>query len=220
MSRKFWKKLSSQTIFIVLLITCCQSTYAEENNRWYAGKWDSTIYNRAEKPRTVGLRIEVIDSDTHIPIKEAHIYLKGTFLEEWVGRFGDQVGIPREPQEREFEIDAETNRRGVTVFALGWQKEYPWRSYFGGHAPRDYRKNGSGYSVKDSWIRAVDDIEKVQRIEIRHPGYQYLQIPFNFRHLLELGQNKNSSTQEPRLFDKFDEAWIREIKKKNVKFCV
>lgn len=219
MSRKFWKKLSSQTIFIVLLIPCCQSTYAEENNRWYAGKWDSTIYNRAEKPRTVSIRLEIRDADTDIPVRNARVVLEGEYLEERVGRSGDDVGVPYEPQEKEFRLMAITTGEGVAVFSLSWQKEYPWRSYFGEHPPREYRKDG-GYSVKQSWIRAVDDIEKVQKIQIHHPKYRFKEISFNFRHLLEFGQDKRSESQEPKLFDKFERAWIKEIKRKDVKFCV
>ena len=196
-------------VYLLTLVISCVPGIAKD---YYAGTWDSTIYNRAERPRTVGVRLEIVDSDTHIPVQEARVFLRGWYLEEWVGRSGDQVGTPLEPQEKEFEIGAESNRRGVAVFALGWQKEYPWLSYFGNHPP--------SHGVGKSWIRAVDDVEKVQRIEIRHPGYRYLEIPFSFRHLLEFGQNKKSSMQQPRLFDEFEEAWIREIKRRNVKFCI
>jgi len=191
----------------------------ETHASWYAGTWDSTIYNRAEKPRTVAMRFEIRDSDSDIPVQNVQITLQGYYMEERVGRSGDDVAIPYEPQEKEFKLRAATNEDGVAVFSLGWQKEYPWRSYFGGHAPREYRNDG-GYSIKDSWIRAVDDIEKIQQIEIRHPKYHYKKIPFNFRHLLEFGQDKNRQLQRPELFDKFDQAWIKEIKHKDVKFCV
>jgi len=91
--------------------------------------------------------------------------------------------------------------------------------FFGDNAPRENRADG-GYSIKDSWIRAVDDIEKVQQIEIRHSRYNYKKIPFNFKHLLEFGQDKESQTQRPELFDKFEQAWQKEIKRKDVKFFV
>jgi len=186
---------------------------------WYSGTWDSTIYNRAEKPRTVAIRFEIRDSDTDIPVRDAQVTLEGKYLEEWVGRPVDRVG-PLEPQEKEFRITAKTNEEGVSVFALSWQKEYPWRKYFGDHEPREYTGDSGSYRIRDSWIRAVDDIEKVQRIVIRHPKYRYKEIPFNFRHLLEFGQDKGSELQRPELFDKFEQAWIKEIKRKNVKFFV
>jgi len=74
--------------------------------------------------------------------------------------------------------------------------------------------------LRESWIRAVDDIEKVQRIEIRHPRYRYVGVLFSFKHLLEFGQDKTSEFQEPRLFDEFKEAWTKEIACQSVKFCV
>jgi len=216
------RTLSSTQIvaFLSVLLTIAASSQGgATRTRWHAGTWDSTIYNRAQRPRTVGVRLEIVDSDTMIPVEGVQVRLWGRYWEEWIGRSGDQVGIPLEPQEKEFRLSAATNEDGVVVFALGWQKEYPWRTYFGDHAPREYRKDG-GYSTKDSWIRAVDDVEKIQRIEIRHPKYDYKEIQFNFKRLLEFGQDKGSQMQEPRIFDAFEEAWPKEIKRKDVKFCV
>lgn len=204
-------------VFIIILPIISQPQTARA--QWYAGTWDSTIYNRAEKPRTVAMRFEIRDSDSDIPVPNVQITLQGYYMEERVGRSGDDVGIPYEPQEKEFKLRATTNKDGVAVFALGWQKEYPWRTFFGDHAPRENRAGG-GYSIKDSWIRAVDDIEKVQQIEIRHPRYNYKKIPYNFKHLIEFGQEKKSQMQRPELFDKFKHAWQKEIKRKDVKFFV
>jgi hypothetical protein len=188
---------------------------------WYNGTWDSTIYNLMEHPRTVGVRIEVVDAETRLPVRGANVRVTGTYSEERVGMSGDDVGIPREPQEREFRLSATTGKDGVTVFALGWQKEYPWRSYFGEHPPRDYKKGKSGsYTSKRSWIRAVDDIEKAQKTEIRHPRYQYAETRLGFARFLDVGQQKKSSTQRPAIFDKFEKAWHAEIKRDNVKFYV
>jgi len=190
------------------------SVFAEDmSSTWHAGTWDSTIYNRAEHPRTVGIRIRVVNSETQIPVQGAQVLLKGEYIEEWIGK-------SVEPQEKEFEMSAITRSDGVVVFALSWQKEYPWRSYFGNAPPREYRKDGSGYSDAQSWIKAVDDIEKIQRIEIRCPKYGYKEIPFNFKQLLEFGQNKDSASQETRLFREFDNAWQNEMQRKDVKFCV
>lgn len=176
---------------------------------WYAGQWDSTIYNRSEKPRTVAVRIEVIDTETGMPVPGTRIALKGEYIEERIGTPGDQVGIPYEPHVREFEFKAITGKDGVVVFALSWQKEYPWRS----GAPESC-------SIHDSWIRAIDDIEKVKLIEIRHSKYRFVRKPFNFYHLLEFGQDKKSVSQEPHLFEAFESAWHREMRQRNVKFCV
>jgi hypothetical protein len=185
---------------------------------WHQGVWDSSIYNRDLHPRTVALRIEVVDSESQIPLQGARITLKGTYLEERVGHTGDDIGKPYEPQERDYEVTATTDEEGIAVFALSWQKIYPWRSYFGDSPPSDTTDFGS--RVKESWIRAVDDIEKIEYIEIRHPKYNFKKIPFNFKHLTEFGQEKNNSYQHPELFDKFEAAWIQEMKKKNVKYCI
>lgn len=180
---------------------------------WYAGVWDSTVYIDGLHPRTIAVRIEIVDADTQIPVKDATVRLHGKYWEEWVGREfpADELGAPLEPQEREFELRATTQEDGVIVFALGWHKEWPWQSYFGmpGSTPRD-----------SQWIGAVDDIEKVQRIEIRHPRYHYREIPLNFRHLTEFGQRKWSDMQDPALFRQFEEAWTNEIKRRDVRFFI
>jgi hypothetical protein len=186
------------------------SVFAEDmSSTWYAGIWDSTIYNRAEHPRTVGIRIRVVNSETQIPVQGAQVLLKGEYIEEWIGKSA-------EPQEKEFEMSAITGSDGVVVFALTWQKEYPWSAYFGRNLPPMYDEKGD----RNSWIKAVDDIEKIQGIEIRCPKYGYKEIPFNFKQLLEFGQNKDSASQETRLFREFENAWQNEMQRKDVKFCV
>ena len=188
---------------------------------WRAGAWDSTIYNLVEHPRTVAIRIEVIDAETRIPVKGARVSLAGNYVEERIGTSGDEVGIPREPQEREFRLSATTGKDGVTVFALGWQKEYPWRSYSGGHPPRDYEKGKSGsYTVKRAWTRAVDDVEKAQKIEIRHSRYRYVEGKLGFGRFLDVGHEKRRATQRPAVFDRFEKAWHAEMRLQDVKFCV
>jgi len=212
----FMNRLSA--IFLCICV-CLTSHTANASDSWYAGSWDSTIYNRSEKPTTVALRIEVMDSETGIAVSGAKVQLKGGWLEERIGTAGDEVGIPYEPQEREFEMTASSARDGIVVFALSWEKEYPWR--FGRPEPKvDKRGNVTFYDVHTSWKRAVDDIEKVREIEIRHPDYKYVRVPFDFSQLTEFGQNKRSESQEPRLFEEFENAWHREMKKPGVKFCV
>lgn len=204
-------------IFTILIVVILSSqAFCGE---WYNGLWDSSIYNRSEKPRTVGVRVEIRDVETGIAVSGAKVQLKSNWLEERIGTAGDEIGIPYEPQEREFEMMAVSGRDGVVVFALTWGKEYPWK--FGRPEPKvDKRGNVTFYDVHSSWKRAVDDIEKIQEIEIRHPNYKFVRIPFNFSHLTEFGQNRRSESQEPRLFEEFENAWHREMKKPGVKFCV
>jgi len=105
------------------------------------------------------------------------------------------------------------------VFALSWEKEYPWR--FGRPEPKvDKRGNITFYDVHTSWKRAVDDIEKIREIEIRYPDYKYVRVPFDFSQLTGFGQNEHSESQEPRLFKEFEDAWHREMKRPGVRFCV
>lgn len=210
----------NRLIAILLCICVCLTFHtANASDGWYAGSWDSTIYNRSEKPKTVALRIEVMDSETGIAVSGAKVQLKGGWLEERIGTAGDEVGIPYEPQDREFEMTASSARDGVAVFALSWEKEYPWR--FGRPEPKvDKRGNVTFYDVHTSWKRAVDDIEKIREIEIRHPDYKYVRVPFDFSQLTEFGQNKRSESQEPRLFEEFESAWHREMRKPGVKFYV
>jgi len=201
-------------LWVVQFYPC--SLLAQE---WYNGLWDSSIYNRSEKPKTIALRIEIMDAETGIAVSGAKIQLKGNWLEERIGTSGDEVGIPYEPQEREFEMSATSGPNGVVVFALSWEKEYPWQ--FGRPEPKiDKGGNVVFYDVHTSWKRAVDDIEKIHEIEILHPDYKFVRVPFDFSHLTEFGQDKRSESQEPYLFEEFENAWHQEMKKQNVKFCV
>ena len=63
-------------VFIIILPIISQPQTARA--QWYAGTWDSTIYNRAEKPRTVAMRFEIRDSDTDIPVPNVQITLQLT----------------------------------------------------------------------------------------------------------------------------------------------
>jgi len=190
-----------------------------DENVWYSGKWNSNIYNRSEKPKTVAIRLELVDAETGMPISGARVYLRGTWLEERIGTSGDEAFLPYQPQEREFALGAVSGRDGIVVFALSWEKEYPW--HLGRPDPKvDAHGNITYYDVHSSWMRAVDDIEKVQYIEIRHPDFKFVQAPFNFSHLVEFGQNRNSESQSPDIFKQFDDAWHSEITKPGVKYCV
>jgi len=214
-----WKAVAVAAGLLGAITVPCAS--AGDRPDWCAGTWDASIYNLMDHPRTIAVRIEVVDAETRLPVGGVDVRVTGTWTEERVGRSGDEVGIPREPQKREFRLMATTRKDGVAVFALGWQKEYPWRSYFGGHAPRDYKKGKSGsYTIKQAWTRAVDDVEKAQKIEIRHPRYRYAEMELGFTRFLNVGQDKKSAMQRPVVFDKFEEAWHAEVKRENVRFCV
>ena len=130
------KRPFAATICVVftLLISGFALGTEEKELTWYAGTWDSSIYNRAEKPRTVALRMEVVDADSGVPLPGVLVTLKGGYLEELLGPAGDGIGLLAEPVERDWELAALTGVDGVAVFALGWQKDYPWR--FGRPAPR------------------------------------------------------------------------------------
>jgi hypothetical protein len=167
----------------------------------------------------VGVRIEIVDAETGLPLSNVSVRLKGWYVEEQIGPFHWPVIEPKEPQQREFEMSVRTGRDGVVVFALGWRKRYPWD--LGRPEPKVNKRGVITYrDVHSTWIRPVDDVEKARRIEIRHPRYAYAEIPFTFEHLLEFGQDPRSEFQEPRLFDEFEAAWQREIDRPGVRFFV
>lgn len=200
----------------VLLLAGTEGTCADG---WYAGKWDSTIYNRSEKPRTVGVRIQVLDFETDLPIPGVEVALRGEWVQERIGTSADEVGSPYAPQEREFRLTAETPQDGVVVFALGWVKEYPW--FFGRPKPKvDNRGNVTFWDVHTSWTRAVDDIEKVQFLETHHTRYLHERMQFSFSHLLEFGQNRRREGQTQAVIDSFDRAWQQEMRRPEIRFCV
>ena len=112
----------------------------------YVGEWNSSINNLIEHPKTVGLRIEVLDSDTRLPIKNACVQFRGNYmLEERSSRHpkGEQRS-----QEQQFEFSVRTGTDGIAIAALDWRKEYPWKS-------------------------GIDGIEKVQWIEVVRKGYHF-----------------------------------------------
>lgn len=221
---RYLLKVQNRLYLVSFLLVFCYSfangsDSSGKGKNWYDGYWDTSIYNRSEKPRTIALRIEVMDSEKGIAVSGAKVQLKGGWLEERIGTAGDEVGIPYEPQGLELEMSATSGPDGVVVFALSWEKEYPWR--LGRSEPKiDKRGNVSFYDVHISWKRGVDDIEKIREIEIRHPDYKFVRVPFDFSHLTEFGQDKRSESQEPRLFKEFENAWHQEMKKPGVKFCV
>jgi len=216
---KIWKYVATVLYSVLFIMVCFLAVSVAHAGSWYAGSWDSTIYNRSDRPLTIGVRIEVLDAETQMPVRDVSVMLVGSYLEERIGTSGDEVGIPYEPQEREFKLKATTARHGVVVFALNWQKKYPWS--FGRPKPKK-RRGGSvvTYDVHTSWKRAVDDVEIIRKIEVRHSRYRFRKMSFDFKHLVEFGQDTKTELQEPRIFNAFEKAWIREMRRPGVKFCV
>lgn len=208
------RKWSSQAFAIMALTLPCSAT-AE----WYAGHWDASIYNLIEKPRTVAVRIEVRDESSDDPVVGASVVLFGEYLEERIGTAGQEIGIPYEPQRREFKISAQTDRSGIAVFALSWSKEYPWTR--SNPSPETDGKGNVTYSdIHTSWIAPIDDIEKIQEIQVRHSHYSSLRLPFNFDHILKVGQEPRQSSQQAKVLNAFDDAWHKELNRTDARFCV
>ena len=160
----------------------------------YTGVWDSSIYNLMEHPRTVAVRFEVVDAETGMPIPNAQVMLKGTYLQ--VGRTSRHEEGERQESLREYERRIVTSSDGIAVAAFNWQKDYPWSS------------------------RVPDEIEKVQEVEVRHTRYKLQTRAVPFALMLDVGQRKESFTQEPSVFKEFDESWKREGRRRDLKYCV
>jgi hypothetical protein len=207
---------------MAVCLTVSLAADAAVMDRWHAGTWDSTAYSRAEHPKTVAIRMELLDKDTHIPISGVQVSLRGEYWQMWVSQdIVTAKDVPwwnilvdpdkREPQPREFRLDAVSGPDGVVVFALPWQKEFPWDTKIG---------DKWTYKVGDQWIVYVDDIEKVQRLEIRHPQYKYFDSPLDFKHLVGLEQYIEARKSGENIQQKFEARWKGEISRKNVKLFV
>ena len=207
-------------IYVVFLAHLYPDT---ANAQWYAGTWDSTIYLLREHPRTVAIRMELLDKDTHNPVSDVHVSLEGEYFERWISQdiaiaqeapwWGDIFVDPnkREPQPKEFKLEAVSDQDGVVVFSLQWQKEFPWDTKIG---------DKWTYSVNDKWLVYIDDIEKVQRLEIRHPRYKYIEAPLNFTHVSDPVYYVKASKDGEDRYKLFEKNWRNEIKRKNVKMFV
>jgi hypothetical protein len=150
-----------KSLILCLAIVLCVFEQAEGST--FAGKWDSTINNLMEHPKTVALRIEVIDKETREPIPNAKISFEGEY---WIApRTSMHPEGEREAQEMEYKVTCQTDSDGIAVGAFGWQKEYPWSL-------------------------GVDEVEKAQRIEVRHSRYKYVERRTPFYEFLNMGQKK------------------------------
>jgi len=201
----------TKTIVIGLLFSALISFGGEARcgDAWYAGEWNSSEGHLAYHPLTVAIRVEVVDAATGFPLESAVVTVQGSYVEETIS---SRI-LTDPPQPMEYELEAFTESDGVAVFALSWDKEYPWR--FGRPKISDER---GGWRYADTWIRAVDDIEKVQSIQIRCQDHYRQTLDFNFDQLIEFGQDKTSESQSPDLFDEFEEAWKNEIERSDLHF--
>lgn len=212
---------------IVLIVASCffpspLASASSGSQGWYAGTCDSNIYLDREHPRTVAIRMELLDKDTHLPLKGVDVSLEGEYWEAWTSQnIIDAQHNPtanllvepekREPQRKEFRLEAVSDSRGIVVFSLGWQKEYPWDTKTG---------DKWTYSVHDEWIIFVDSIEKVERLEIRHPKYKYVEVPLDFKRIVDLKQYIDTPEDDRGKVQKFEELWKNEIKREGVKLFV
>jgi len=207
-------------IFTAILMVRVESKAAGKT--WYAGAWDSTFYPLAEHPKTIAIRMELIDKDTHTPVSDVNVTLKGQYYQTWISRdIAKAESKPwwkifvdpnkREPQSKEFKLEAVSDSNGVVVFALKWQKEFPWES-------KIVDKWTS--AVGERWFIYLDDVEKVQRLEIRHPRYKHTESPLDFRHLVDLKQYIDASQRGEDKNRKFEDNWKNEISRRDVKLFV
>ena len=192
----------------------------------YAGRWDASLHAWSSPihPRTIGVRVEVIDTRSLLPVAGATVRLTGAFAEERLGVNQRGSSFPR-VQRGHFELNAQTAGDGIVVFALSWQKEYPWSQERPKvQDPNKVRVGADGrraesWSYARSWIRPVDDIEKVQQLEVRHPQFEGVNAPLSFGHLIYFGQDISRELQTADVFDGFDKAWRGEIGNPAVVFC-
>jgi len=182
------KQILIGSIFIIGVFC----TYVQAKDSAYVGQWDSSIYNLMDHPKTVCLRVEVLDSETRLPIANAQVSFKGVYMTE--ERTSRHPEGEQRTQEEEYELITSTDKDGIVVAALSWKKEYPWRY-------------------------GTDEIEKVQLIEIVRRGYRFAEQDVPFKRFLDIGQNKDSDSQEPKFFDMFEKAWAKECALKDVKLC-
>ncbi len=220
----------TRMLVIAIAIVGCTVPPPITHAQWYGGTWDSRYNPLLDHPWTVAIRMEMLDRDTHIPVSGVQVSLEGQYYQMWINRdTAIAQDVPwwnlfvdpnkREPQPREFRLNAVSGPDGVVVFSLQWQKEFPWDSYFDGHPPRDYQPDGS-WTQKDSWLLAVDDIEKVQWLEIRHPRYRYVEAPLNFQHVVNLEQYLRPQGPIRDKYKLFEQNWKNEIRRPNVKMVV
>ena len=112
-------------LFLVISVVQVDSNAA--GKKWYAGTWDSTLYLLDEHPKTVAIRMELLDKDTHIPVSNIHVSLEGEYFDRWISQdiaiaqestwWGDIFVDPnkREPQLKEFKLEAVSDQDGIVA---------------------------------------------------------------------------------------------------------
>lgn len=141
------------SIVVCTVLSTASVTGAADLPSWAAGRWDTHFYTSAEWPRTIVYRVLVEDAETRLAVAGAEVRLEG--------QYPDWGSNRRAPVSKDVTLTARTNTEGVAVFLLRWQA---WDA----ELVRDARGR-----------RIVNDIEKVQRANVRVAGYRFgeVQLP-------------------------------------------
>lgn len=101
----------SMMLIMASVLMCALVPASAAGQSYYAGRWDSTLYNMSDHPRTIALRVVVEDADTRLPLEGVELTLDGQYEDQ------------RSTAPREFVLRAVTGKDGVAVFALLWHGE-------------------------------------------------------------------------------------------------
>lgn len=165
------------------IVTDLRETMTDESdlpveNIWYAGTWDPAFYPDARHPKTVAIKMQLLDKASKRPIKDVGVSVRGEYEHQWTrSDVQGQVDLsifhdlrkmkPQElpPQKRTFKLDAISDSNGIVVFALNWQKEYAWPTAEGAASMRP------------------GDIECVATLHVNHPDCKNADIPVGFKRM-------------------------------------
>ena len=152
---------------------------------WYTGSWNSTINNLIDHPKTVCLRIVVVDKETRLPVSNVQISFEGDY---WIApKTSRDKGGERNARKIGYKTSCRTDSKGMAVASFTWNKEYPWS--FG-----------------------TDEVEKAQKMTVKHPLYKYKEFPTPFSRFLKVGQKKTKPY--PIHGDTFQESHVLKAFKK------
>lgn len=170
---------------------------AFEENIWYAGTWDSFLYLNIRYPRTVAIRLKLLDQETHQPIKNSRVSLRGEYMQTLTGLgvrnridmkiFPDLRKV--QPQRHKFALDTVSDSNGIVVFSLNWQKEYSWQ---------DKTRDQESRSLGVVGIARPDGIDCAVRAQIRHPDYKYIELLVDFKHVANQKPGEDASDDDER----------------------
>lgn len=62
---------------VVSIIMCAFVSVPIMLQSYYAEKWDATLYNMSDYPRTIALRVAVEDAETHLPLYCVELTIEG-----------------------------------------------------------------------------------------------------------------------------------------------